>query len=132
MNLTIKTGSTWAPTGGSDLVFASDGRNVPDGVSFVVLADTNLLTRRSLRMRSIMPAAAVRTGDMAKMGRQLLTLYIPFTAADGRTYVQPQKVESAFHPEYGAASKLQVVTDLASLLVDSELLTFWQSSVLPN
>lgn len=128
LNAVVKTGATWAPTGGSDLTFTSDGRAVNDGVSLVVTADTNLLTRRSLVARAILPALPSKAGEYAKLGRNSVVYKVPFIAADGKLYTQSVRIEMAFHPEY--TGKNTVIGDAAAFVADSDFTSFWQSSVL--
>lgn len=129
-NATIKSGATWAPTGGTDLSFVPDGKSLNDAVNLVVLTDTNLLTRRSLTARAVLPAAAPRVGDYAKLGRNSIVYRLPFVALDGRTYTQTVKIETAFHAEYLPASKLAATVDGAAMLLDSDFANFWQSAIL--
>lgn len=127
-NAVVKTGATWAPTGGSDLTFTGDGRAVNDGISLVVTADTNLLTRRSLVARAIMPALPAKAGEYAKLGRNSVVYKIPFVAADGKLYTQSVRIEMAFHPEYTA--KNTAIADTAAFVADADFTAFWQSSIL--
>jgi hypothetical protein len=128
VNAVVKTGATWAPTGGSDLTFTGDGRAVTDGLSLVVAADTNLLTRRSLTVRATLPALPSKAGEYAKLGRNSLVYKVPFIAADGKLYTQSVRVEMAFHPEY--AGKNTVIADTAAFVADADFTAFWQSSIL--
>lgn len=130
INATIKTGATWAATGGSDLAFTPDGRAIPDGVNLVVLADTNLVLRRSLAARATMPALPTKTGDYARLGRAHLTYLVPFIASDGKLYKQPVKIEMGFHPEYTDANKAAVINDATAFLADTDFANFWRYLVL--
>lgn len=127
-NAVVKTGATWAPTGGSDLTFTSDGRAINDGISLVVAADTNLLTRRSLVARAVLPALPAKAGEYAKLGRNSVVYKVPFIAADGKLYTQSVRIEMAFHPEY--SSKNTVIADAAAFIADADFTSFWQSSIL--
>lgn len=129
-NAIIKTGATWAPTGGSDLTFVSDGRQISDGLSLVVAADTNLVLRRTLLARATLPTVPAKVGDYARLGRAALTYGIPFLAADGKLYKQTVKIEMAFHSEYASANKNVVIADSAAFIADADFLTFWQSLLL--
>jgi hypothetical protein len=129
-NAVFKTGATWAPTGGTDVTFVPDGRVVSDGVNLVVTADDNLLLRRSLTARSTLPAAPAKVGDYARLGRNSVVYRIPFVAADGKTYTQTVKIETAFHAEYTSTQKGVAVTDGAALMLDDDFQSFWKSSIL--
>lgn len=124
----IKTGASWSATGGTDLTFALDGRSVKDGISLVVPADTNLITRRSLECRAIMPALAATASSFAKLGRNYLSYRVPFVAADGKLYLQHVQVQTSFHAEY--TGKNTVLNDATAFLADSDFANFWQSSIL--
>lgn len=127
-NLSIPSGASWAPTGGTALAFAPDGRKINDGLSLVVTADTNLATRRSLAMRSTLPALPANANSFAKLGRCYATYRVPFIASDGKLYIQVQKVETAFHPEF--TGKATVITDVGALLLDADVVQFWNNSLL--
>lgn len=127
-NLSIPSGATWAPSGGTALAFTPDGRAVDNGISLVVVADTNLATRRSLTMRATLPALAANPSSYAKLGRNYASLKIPFIASDGKLYVQVQRIETSFHPEY--TGKAAAIVDLGALLVDSDVTAFWNNSLL--
>lgn len=126
-NATIKSGATWAPTGGTDLSFVPDGRQIVDGTSLVVVADTNLVTRRTLLARATLPTVPQKVGDYARLGRATLTYRIPFIASDGKLYAQSVKLEAAFHSEYNLTLKNTALTDGAAFFADSDFTAFWQS-----
>lgn len=127
-NAVFKTGATWAPTGGSDLTLALDGRSISNGVSTVVSADTNLVTRRSVVFQATLPALPVTVGAYAKLGRNTAKYTIPFIAADGKLYTQTVRVETAFHSEY--TGKNTAIADIAAFVSDSDFTSFWQQSLL--
>lgn len=124
----IKTGATWAPTGGSDLTFGPDGRSVKDGISLVVPADTNLITRRSLECRAIMPGLAASSAAFAKLGRNFMSYRVPYVAADGKLYLQHVQIQTSFHADY--SDKNTILGDAIALLADSDFADFWQKSIL--
>jgi hypothetical protein len=95
----------------------------------VVVADDDLVTRRSVIARATLPKLPVGTG-YATLGRNTLTYKVPFVASDGRLYIQSVKIEAAFHPEYEQASKESVIQDAPAFLVDSDFTSFWHDSLL--
>ena len=125
----LKTGATWAPTGGTDLTLTPDGRDGANSVSLVVVSDEDLITRRTVTARATMPPLTVND-RYARLARNQLTYKIPFIASDGRLYIQPCRLETAFHPEYTQANKEAVINDLPAFLADSDFLLFWQDSLL--
>lgn len=126
----IKTGATWAPTGGTDLTFTPDGRAVSDGVSLVVAADTNLTLRRTLLCKATLPALPAKVGEYAKLGRASLTYKIPFISSDGKLYQQPVRIEMGFHSEYSDANKAIVIADAAAFVADADFANFWRYLIL--
>lgn len=129
-NAVIKSGATWAPTGGTDLTFVPDGRQISDGLSLVVAADAVLTTRRTLLARAVLPTVPAKVGDFARLGRSTLTYRIPFIAGDGKLYAQSIKLEAAFHSEYNSALKNTALADSAAFFADSDFTAFWQSLLL--
>lgn len=127
-NAVYKSGATWAPTGGTDVTLVPDGRVVKNGISLVVAADTNLLTRRGIILTSTLPAMPVSTGAYAKLGRNSLKQVVPFVAADGKLYLQTVRIETAFHSEY--TLKNTAIGDAAAFVSDADFVSFWQSSLL--
>jgi len=124
----FKSGATWAPTGGSDLTLANDGRVVQNGISTIITNDTNLLTRRSMIFTATLPGMPPSVGAYAKLGRNTARYTIPFLAADGKLYTQTVRVETAFHAEY--TGKNTAIADIAAMVSDSDFTAFWQSSLL--
>jgi len=127
-NAVFKTGASWAPTGGTDMTLAPDGRVVKNGLSLVVSADSNLLTRRGFVFTATLPAMPASPGAYAKLARNSVVHRIPFVAADGKLYIQSIRVEGAFHSEY--TGKNTAYNDVAALVSDSDFSGFWQSSLL--
>jgi len=127
-NAVFKSGATWAPTGGTDLTLALDGRSVANGLSCVVAGDTNLLTRRGLVFQATLPALPATVGAYAKLGRNSVKYTIPYVALDGKLYTQVVRVETSFHAEY--TGKNTAIADIAGLVSDSDFTNFWQQSLL--
>jgi hypothetical protein len=127
-NAVFKSGATWAPTGGSDLTLALDGRVVQNGISTIITADTNLLTRRGIVFAASLPTLPATVGAYAKLGRNTAKYSIPFIAEDGKLYTQTVRIETAFHAEY--SDKNTAIADIAALVSDSDFTAFWQSSLL--
>jgi len=126
----IKSGATWAPTGGSDLVFAADGRAITDGVRVVVVSDSDLLLRRSLVAKSQLPGPAPKAGAPARLGRNQMTYFVPFKAADGLIYNQSIGIVMNLHAEYSLASRTALKADAAALLASASFADFWLNSIL--
>lgn len=128
LNASVLSGATWTPTGGSALVFAPDGRSVQGGVSLVVPADTNLVLRRSLEVRTILPAYPASPNAFARMGKCTMLYRVPFVATDGKLYSQPVRIEASFHPDY--TNKGNRMNEAIALLADSDFSDFWLNSLI--
>lgn len=126
-NCTIKYGSTWTPSGGSDLTLRDDGRLVKDGRSFIIAEDTNLITRRVLQVRAIEPQIAPTLNGFDRLQRNYVTLRVPFVAASGKSYTQLVKFESSFHHEYTLISEHQKL--IAAMLLDSDFSDFFAKAI---
>jgi hypothetical protein len=127
-NAVFKSGATWSPSGGTDVTLASDGRAIANGISTVVAADTNLLTRRGLVFQALLPAMPANSGAYARLVRNSCKYSIPFLAADGKLYNQTVRIETSFHAEY--TDKNTAIADIAALVSDSDFTAFWQSALL--
>lgn len=128
VNASILSGATWTPTGGTAVAFTPDGRSVANGVSLVVSADTNLVTRRSLELRTVLPAYPASSNAFARMGKNTMLFRCPFIAPDGKLYTQPIRIEASFHPDY--AQKAARMSEAIALLADSDFSDFWANSLL--
>jgi len=126
----IQSGATWSSTGGSALSLAPDGRIVTDGVRLIVTADTNLLTRRSVVAKSVLPVAAPKAGVVSRLGKNQMVYFIPFVAGDGLTYNQSIQIIMNLHHEYTEANRRTAKTDAGALLLDSDFDDFWVKSLL--
>jgi hypothetical protein len=112
------------------LAFVSDGRQVKDGLSLVVAADTSLVTRRRLVFAATLPAFASKVGGYPKMGRSHMDYVMPFLATDGRVYMNRFVGDFAFHPEFTKVQRALLVKDAGALLLDADTAGFWQDSLL--
>lgn len=129
-NASISSGASWAPTGGTALAFIPDGRLVPSGVSLVVSADTDLVTRRQLTLRATLPAMSGSANGYARLGRNTAVYRVPYIADDGKLYVQTVRLETAFHAQYAQADKELILSDAIAILADSDFSDFWKKAIL--
>jgi len=119
---TIKTGASYTPTGGSDVVLSADGRTTKNGISVVVASDA-VLTRRKAIFTATLPSIAVNTSSYAKPKRNEVVVYYPFIAADGKLYTNYLKIQRSFHSE--DTRDATALTDAIAIMTDSELSNFW-------
>lgn len=119
----VKYGATWAPTGGTDLTFVNDGRPVPNGASYVVSGDTDLLLRRELKVRATLPALATSANAYDTLQRNYVMLRIPIVSAAGKQHIQTVRVETALHAEETA--KVSIISLIAALAADADFSDFW-------
>lgn len=121
--MTVKTGATMAPTGGTDLVFAPDGITVQNGVHCVVPAVTSYAVRPSMTAK-YRPPSLNSDGSYSK-DKKSVVYTIPFTLASGEISFQLIRIERECHPEYSAAAALDLNVVGSQLLTDSEAASFW-------
>lgn len=119
----------FTPIGGSPVTFINDGQGV-NGVNVLVDADEgNLLLRRKMTTKLVLPAAAVNANAMAKLGRSSLTVQYPFVDSNGKHYKCANGIDTSYHPEHTPAQRLAMLLNTVSLALDDEMLDFWQKSV---
>lgn len=119
----VKYGATWAPTGGTDLTFVTDGRPVPNGMSYVVSGDTNLLLRRELKVRATLPASATSANGYDTLQRNYLMFRVPFLSAAGKQHIQTVRIETALHAEESA--KTSIISLVSAFAADADFADFW-------
>lgn len=124
VNLTVKSGATMAPTGGTDLVFAPDGQTVQNGISLIVPGDATYATRR----RSVMkytPASVIQQTGMYRREVKTLSYTLPMVLADGSVVFNTIRVTREVHPTLAAASVLDLNVVASQLLTDADTTNFW-------
>jgi len=128
--MTIKSGATMAPTGGTDLVFASDGITVANGCSLTVPAVASLALRPKATVK-YRPSVISSDGSFTK-DKKSVSYAVPFTTSKGTISFRNIRVEREIHPEDTAANALDLNVIMAQILTDSEAANFWAAGSLDS
>ena len=126
--MTVKSGATLAPTGGTDLVFAPDGITIQNGVHLTVPAVSSYAARPNMTVKYKQPTLgpdAVWSKD-----KKSISYAVPYTLASGAISYQTIRIEREVHPEFPAASALDLNIVGAQILFDSEAANYWSSGSL--
>lgn len=126
--MTVKSGATIGPTGGTDLVFASTGVTVQNGAQMTVPAVSSYAARPQATVK-FRPPSLNGNGVYSK-DKKSFTYAVPITLADGSLSYQVIRVEREVHPECPAATALDLNVVMAQALTDSEAASFWASGSL--
>lgn len=126
--MTISTGATIAPTGGSNMVFADDGTTVQNGVHLVVPATTDYRVRENATVKYRAPTLGT-DGSYSK-DKKSISFTVPIVLASGKIAFNVIRVEREVHPEFSAANAANLNVIAAQLLCDSEAANFWSTGSL--
>ena len=126
--MTISTGATMAPTGGSNMVFADDGTTVQNGVHIVVPATADYRVRENATVKYRAPTLNA-DGSYSK-DKKSITFVVPIILASGKIAFNTIRVERECHPEFSAANAANLNVLGAQLLCDSEAANFWSTGSL--
>jgi hypothetical protein len=125
--MTIKTGATMAPTGGSDLVFGEIGGARPGTTRIAPTSDTTSVSRRSADFT--FSPAPVAAGDPTGYGRDrwVSTYRVPRDVfGDGSLYLPAiYRLEITEPVTTTGANKTAARTDFVQLITDSEATDFY-------
>lgn len=128
-NMSLLTGATIAPSGGTALVFADNGVTVPNGVQLVVPADADYQTRRVVTVKYRPATIDVKTGAYGK-DKKSMTLAKPVVLADGRVVFCTIRIEREMHPSVAAADCVEMNKLGAQMLVDADTDAYWANGSL--
>jgi hypothetical protein len=126
--MTVKTGATMAPTGGTDLVFAPDGVSIQNGVHLTVPATAAYKDRQTATVK-FRPPSLGSDGAYTK-DKKSVSYSVPKTLASGVVVYNTIRIEREVHPEFTAAEALDLNVIGAQILCDSEAATFWSAGSL--
>jgi hypothetical protein len=126
--MTVSTGATIAPTGGSNMVFADDGTTVQNGCHIIVPATTDYRVRENATVKYRAPTLAA-DGSYSK-DKKSITYVVPIILASGKIAFNTLRVEREVHPEFSAANAANLNVIGAQLLCDSEAASFWSTGSL--
>lgn len=128
--MTVKSGATMAPTGGTDLVFAPDGITIQNGVHLTVPAVTSYASRPNATVK-YKPVTINSDGSFSK-DKKTVSYAVPMTTAAGTIVYNTIRIEREVHPEFSAANALDMNIVAAQILTDSEAANFWAAGSLDS
>lgn len=126
--MTVKSGATLAPTGGTDLVFAPDGETVQNGIHLVVPAVTDYAVRPQVYAKYRKPT--VNSLGVYSKDKKSISYTVPRLIASGAVVFDVIRIEREVHPETSAANALDMNIVAAQMLFDSEAATFWSAGAI--
>ena len=123
-NMSLLTGATITPSGGSALVFADNGQTIPNGLQLVVPADADYQTRRIVTIKYRAPALNAKTNSYGK-DKKSVTLVKPVIMADGSVVFNTWRIERELHPSTSAADATDGNKVASQFLTDADCDAFW-------
>lgn len=118
----IKQAGTNSVTGGTDITFSADGQTVANGLHLIDASEPDYRIRPSLTAKYRTPTLS--NGEYSK-DKKTLTLVRPMIKDNGETVFNLIRIEREVHPETSAADALELNTQGAQLLFDSDFAAFW-------
>lgn len=101
-NMSILTGATITPSGGTAFVFADDGVTVPNGVHLSVPATADYRVRENATFK-FKPPTLLSDGTYTRDKKEF-TFVIPMILASGKVVFNVFRVSREVHPEFSAAN----------------------------
>lgn len=127
-NMSIPSGATLAPTGGTAKVFADDGVTVQNGVHLMVPATTDYRERESATFK-FRPPSLLADGTYTR-DKKSASYNVPFIRADGKVVNNVIRIEREVDPEFSAAEALDLNIMAAQMLFDADVTNFWSAGSL--
>lgn len=128
-NMSLLSGATIAPSGGTALVFTDNGVTIQNGVQLVVPADTDYSVRRMATAKYRPPVVDVKTGVYGK-DKKSISFVKPILLASGQVVFNTIRIEREVHPSLSAADCLDLNKIGAQLLFDADTDGFWATGSL--
>lgn len=123
--------SAFAPTGGTNLVFSSNGAPVAGKAAFVVAADTDFRVQRSLDLKVTRPSPKLDAPNGYTQARAQALFRYPKLLANGKITVNTASLTIAFDPEATPTEVSQLLDVIAQMATDSETRSVLATMVLP-
>jgi hypothetical protein len=128
-NMSILTGATITPSGGSALVFADDGTTVTNGVKLVVPATSDYRVRENATFKFKAPSL-LADGTYTKDKKEI-TFVIPMLLASGKVSFNVFRISREVHPEFSAENCTNFNNMASQLLAgDADTENFWAAGSL--
>jgi len=127
-NMSLLTGATISATGGTAQVFADNGVTIQNGVQLVVPATADYRVRQNATAKYRAPV--LNTDGTYTRDKKSISYTVPQILASGKVVFNVIRVEREVHPEFSAASALELNKIGAQLLFDTDLDNFWTAGSL--
>jgi hypothetical protein len=123
-SMSLLTGATITPSGGTAKVFADDGLTVNNGVHLVVPATADYRVRENVTFKYKAPTL-LSDGTYTRDKKEI-TFVIPMLLASGAVVFNVFRISREVHPEFSAANATDF-NKLASQMLagDSDTDNFW-------
>jgi len=122
--MSLLTGATITPSGGTAKVFADDGVTVQNGVHLVVPATTDYRVRENVTFK-YKPPTLLNTGVYTRDKKEI-TFVIPMLLASGLVSFNVFRISREVHPEFSAANATDFNKLACQMLAgDSDTDAFW-------
>lgn len=128
-SFSVLAGGTNSASGGTSKTYSIDGKQVAGGVHVADASVADFRVRPNATFRNREPKYNSATKRYSK-DKKSVTLVVPKALADGSYEYNLIRIEREVHPESTAAETLELNTQGAQLLFDSELAAFWASGSL--
>jgi len=127
-NMYLLTGTTLGTTGGSAFVFADDGVTIQNGVHLVVPATADYRLRESATAKYKPPT--LDSLGVYSRDKKSISFNVPIVLASGKIANNVIRVEREVHPEFSAASCVELNKKASQLLFDADTDNFWAAGSL--
>jgi hypothetical protein len=123
----IKKAGTNSVTGGTDVTYSETGAAVVNGKQLIDSSVADFRIRPVITAKVKQPT--LKAGVYSK-DRKSLQLVIPKILTSGETVFNLIRIEREVHPESTAAEALELNTQGAQMLYDSDFSNFWSLGTL--
>jgi hypothetical protein len=122
--MVIKSGGTNSVAGGTDVTYVADGQDVPNGVHVVNASVSDFRVRGNATFKNRIPVYNQSSAKWTK-DKKAVTLVLPKLLASGEVVFNLIRIEREVHPESTAAEALELNTQGAQMLFDTDFTNFW-------
>lgn len=126
-NATLLVGGTVSTAGGTSTAFVPNGATINGGIQIVDSVSTNAVTRASITLKTIKSAVFdMATGLFTGKTKRQVQLVRPKVLASGRVVFPLIRIEIEVHPDNTDAEIMQLLSEGAQLLTDTDFTPFWK------
>jgi hypothetical protein len=126
--MVIKSGTSIAATGGSDVTFAPDGQTIQNGVHLIVPAISDFRVRPQLTVKYRPPV--LNPQGVYNKDKKTLSYTIPKLLDDGTIVFNVVRVEREVHPESTPEEAAALLEAASQFCFDTDVSAFWATGSL--